>query len=86
MLLLSRFLQAAMSLFVFTPSVPGYSVNPGSNCPTSSHRGHVLLLGKALQEDEVLGIVSTKQPKHCLGKEKAHGEVTAELPAEQAAG
>lgn len=47
------FLQAAMSLFVFSPGVPGYTVKPGSNCPTSFHRSLVLLLRKAQTVDEV---------------------------------
>lgn len=76
-----------MSLFVFTPSVPGYSVNPASDCPTSSHRGHILLLRKAQQEDEVLCIhKATKTQNTAPGKMKACGKMTAGLPAEQEAG
>jgi hypothetical protein len=82
MLLLSGFslLQAAMSLFVFSPSVPGYSVSPGSDCPTSSHRGHILLLRKAQQEDEGLCIhKATKTQNTAPGKMKARGKMTTEL-------
>ena len=83
----NSFLQAAMALFVFTPSVLGYSVNPGSSCPTSSHRGHILLLRKAQQEDEVLcSHKATKTPRHRPSKMKARHTWTAELPAEQEAG
>lgn len=87
LLLLSTLLQAALALFVFTPSVLGYSVNPGSSCPTSSHRGHILLLRKAQQEDEVLcSHKATKTPRHRPSKMKARGTWTVELPAEQEAG
>lgn len=46
-------LQAAMSPFVSPPGIPGDTIKPGSDCPTSSHGGLVLMLRQTPPEHAV---------------------------------